>query len=174
MSTIDQPNNSKRKEQILWIARLSIVCALYVAITLACFPFSYGLIQFRFSEVLIMLVFFNPKYSVSLILGCFISNLFSFNLIDCIVGTSATALSCLAIALSKNFFISTFFPVIFNGIFVGLELHFLLEYELISSCLFVALGEFVCVTILGTIIWLIIKKRPRFYELIHASKNIKS
>ena len=58
------------------LVRLSIVAALYVLLTIIN-PFSYNAIQFRISEFLVLLCFFRKDYSIALILGCFIANLFS-------------------------------------------------------------------------------------------------
>lgn len=38
-----------KKEKNLWMARIAIVAALYVVLTLISYPFSYGMIQFRIS-----------------------------------------------------------------------------------------------------------------------------
>ena len=50
-----------RKIDIRFIASSAIIAALYVALTWVLAPISYGAIQFRISEVLLLLVFFNPK-----------------------------------------------------------------------------------------------------------------
>ena len=57
------------------IARLSLVAAMYIVLTVIN-PLSFGAIQFRISEILMFLIFFRKDYSISLIVGCFISNLF--------------------------------------------------------------------------------------------------
>ena len=46
-----------KNKQTVWIARIAIMAALYVVLTLISYPFSYGLIQFRISEVLMLLCF---------------------------------------------------------------------------------------------------------------------
>ena len=59
------------------LVRLALVAALYAALTLALPGLSFGAIQFRFSEILVLLCFYRKDYSISLILGCFIANCFS-------------------------------------------------------------------------------------------------
>ena len=64
--------NNKIKD----IVRLAIVAAMYVLFTVVN-PFSYNAIQFRISEILMLLCFFRKDYTIALIIGCFISNFFS-------------------------------------------------------------------------------------------------
>ena len=85
-------NNIKLK----MVVKLSVVAAIYVALTLSLYPLSYGAIQFRLSEALMMLIAYNPIYSISLIIGCLISNLASpMGTIDIVFGTLATVVSCI-------------------------------------------------------------------------------
>lgn len=155
-----------KNEKILWMARISIVAALYVVLTLISHPFSYDLIQFRISEALMILVCFDKRYTWSMVIGCLISNIFSFNIIDCLFGTCATLLACLCMQLVKNKFISSFFPAIFNGIIVGLELHYFFEYPLVYSMASVAFGEIVVVVILGNLLAMAISKNSSLKEII--------
>lgn len=83
------------KEQI----RIALVAAIYVAVTLLIAPISYGMVQFRLSEILNHLLVYNKKMIFALGLGVFIANFWSpFFLYDIIVGTGAT-LMCSAISL---------------------------------------------------------------------------
>lgn len=50
----------KMNSKIKQIARLSIVCAMYVVLTIVN-PFSYDTVQFRISEILMFLVFFQER-----------------------------------------------------------------------------------------------------------------
>ena len=77
------------------IAYNSIVAAIYVVLTVVCFYASYGLLNFRISEILNILVFFNPAYIIGLTVGCLISNAFGLLLSmagpwDLLIGTGAT------------------------------------------------------------------------------------
>ena len=91
-----------RKIDIRFIATSAIVAALYVALTWLLAPISYGSIQFRISEILILLVFFNPKYALPIVLGTFISNTTSsLGWYDMVFGTAATLLFG-GVAANKN------------------------------------------------------------------------
>lgn len=154
------------------VSRLSIVAALYVVLTLVFGFMSYGDIQFRIAEILVLLCFFRKDYGISLIIGCAISNLFSpLGMIDVIFGTTATILSVLFVMISKNIFLSTIYPVLFNGVIVGAELYFILELPFIYSAITVMIGE-ACVLIVGAIIFNRLKRNENFLELIEANQNI--
>lgn len=158
--------NSKVKQ----IARLSIVCAMYVVLTIVN-PFSYDVVQFRISEILMFLVCFRKEYAISLILGCLISNLFSpILLYDITFGTLATALACLFMILCKNMYVSTIFPILTNGLIVSLELTLAFETSYLVNVFWVSLGETVVMAI-GLIIFIALKKKQFFLELIGATEE---
>lgn len=160
--------NSKIKD----IVRLSIISALYVVLTVMN-PFSYNMIQFRISEILMLLCFFRKDYSYALIVGCFISNLFSeIMLYDIIFGTFATVISCIVINNTKNIYIAGIAPVVFNGLIVGAELSIAFQTPYFLNVFWVSLGELV-VMIIGVLAFLKLKNNTNFMELIKANRNIK-
>lgn len=148
------------------LVKISAVAAIYFLLTVLISPLSYGEIQFRFSEVLILLVFYKKDYAISMILGCFLANFFSpFWYIDIFVGTFATCLSVLCIRYSKNLFIATLFPTIFCFL-VGIELSIIYEIPLIITTLQVMAGEFVVVTIIGYPLFKLLQKNEGFKKYI--------
>ncbi|MBE6130175.1 MAG: QueT transporter family protein [Erysipelotrichaceae bacterium] len=162
-----------KKDKIMWMARIAIVAALYVVLTLISYPFSYGMIQFRISEALMLLCCYDKRYTWSMVVGCIVSNLFSFDLIDCIFGTLATLLACIAMVLIKKKIISSFAPAISNGIIIGLELYFVIDAPLLLSMIGVAVGELVVVVLLGNIIFYYIEKDKKLMEVIGIKKLLK-
>ena len=156
-------NNKKLK----LIVKLAVVAAIYVALTLALYPLSYGSIQFRVSESLMMLVSYNPLYSISLSIGCLIANLASpMGVIDVVYGTLATVISCLAMIKIKNKYISSLIPTIVNAIVIGLELRYYYELPLALSMAQVALGEFVVVTLIGVPLFKSIEQNEHVAQLL--------
>lgn len=155
------------KNKTKFITKTAIVAALYVALTWAFSWMSYGAIQFRVAEILVLLVFIDKKYFLGLVLGCAISNAFSpLGMVDVIVGTFATIVALLFIIFirkimgdnKKSLIISSLGPVISNAVFVGIELTILFkELPFILNAAYVAFGELVVVTIAGVIIFLRIK-----------------
>ncbi|MDY4078272.1 MAG: QueT transporter family protein [Clostridium sp.] len=150
------------------ITRTAIIAAIYAATTFAIAPFAYGNIQFRISEVLVLLALFDPLYISGLTLGCLIANILGPNgLMDVIFGTFATFLSVCAIyfigKIIKNYkvklVLSSIFPTIFNGLIIGWMLNKLYGLPLLLSIGEVALGEFIVVTIIGVPLFLFAGKR---------------
>lgn len=152
--------------------RLSVVASLYVVLTLVFSFLSYGDIQFRIAEMLILLCFFRKDYGISIIIGCLISNLFSpMGIADVVFGTFATILSVVCVMNSKRIYLTPIYPTLFNGVIVGAELYLLLDFPLILSIVSVAIGEAV-VLIIGCIIFKRLQKNEKFLELIEANQNI--
>ena len=155
----------KKKINIDVIAKGAVITALYVVLTFITYPVSYGElgIEFRIAEILVLLCFFNSSYIVPLTVGCFIANFFgTMGIIDAIFGSFATFISCYCISKTKNIFISAIFPMIFNGVIIGLELYLILDLPFIISLLGVAIGELVVVMGIGCPIFLMLKKRKFF------------
>ena len=77
----------------------ALIAAIYVVLTVAIAPFSYGVIQFRISESLSQLVVFSKKYWFPITLGVAIANIFSpLGIVDVFFGTLGTGLA-LAISI---------------------------------------------------------------------------
>lgn len=151
------------------LTRLALVAAVYAVLTLAIAPLSFGAIQFRFSEILVLLCFYRKDYAPALILGCLIANLFSpFGLYDIIFGTLATAVAVIPMYYVRNVFLAALLPIVSNGLIVGFEL-FLCGEPLWFSMGTVALGELVVVGILGTVIFKIVLERNHVFMRIIGS-----
>ena len=145
----------------------ALIAAIYAALTLMLAPISFGNIQIRISEAMVLLpVLFAPSVA-GVTLGCFLANLLGammgLNLLgylDCIIGTAATFL---AAVLTQKYadvrfrdipWLSVLMPVIFNGVLIGFELAYALMPEqwmtgFIIFGLEVALGELVAVGLFG-------------------------
>ena len=147
------------KNKVQFITHTALIAAAYAALTYFFAFMSYGQVQFRISEILVLFAFIEPKYGLGLVLGCILANLTSpLGVIDIIVGSFATLIAVLFIIQVKKVFgynkkslaLASFGPVISNAIFVGLELTYLFQTPFILNALYVAIGEFVVVTVVGT------------------------
>lgn len=149
-----------------------LTAAVYAALTLSLPMLSYGQIQCRFSEVLNLLVFINPIFAPGIVLGCFIANLFSDLPFDWLFGTLATLGSVLFIAkFSKNLFIASLWPVLFNAVIIGAELciAFGIPFNLFGAGVVFAevmIGEFVAVVVIGYPLFTYLMKNRRFIEIL--------
>lgn len=163
------------KNKVLFIAVNAIVAALYAAFTVMIAPVAYGEIQFRFSEILIFLAFYDKRFFPGLILGCLIANLFSpMVLYDIFFGTAATALAVFGIYYGKylfkrkniGLFLVPLTGAVSNGLLVGLALMLAYELPYWLTAFQVAAGEF-AVLIIGAVIFLGIEKIPAVGRFLH-------
>ncbi len=144
--------------------RICVTAALYVALTLAIAPLSYGAVQFRLSEVLTLLCFYRKDYCYALILGCFISNLFSPYPLDIIFGVASTVFSVAGMRYVKNIWAASFFPAL-SMVFVAWELAYV-GMPFWYSFLTAAFGEIVVVTIIGVPLFKTMEKNRFFRETV--------
>lgn len=155
------------------IARNGIIAAMYVVFTLLTYPVSFGLYQLRAAEMLVLLCFFRKDYAFGLTIGCAIVNLFSaeIGIIDVLFGTCATLIACLLVGFCKHLWFACLIPIVVNGFMIGAELtYFAGLNNFWVSVGFVALGELGAM-ILGYVLFMFFKKRPKFFELIEANQN---
>jgi len=147
-----------RKIKTETIALTGITAAVYMAATLAVAPVAYGSVQFRVSEVMVLLAWVNPVFAPGLILGCALANLFSpLGVIDLLFGTFHTFCSVMMIRRTKNMAVASLWPTIFSFI-IGLELYIAFDAPFVVSTLWVMLGEFICITCIGCIVFAILRK----------------
>lgn len=98
------------------LAQVAFVAALYVVLTITppLNAISYGAYQFRVSEMLNFMAFYNRKYIIGLTLGCMIANFYSFGLIDVVVGGLSTLVF---VSLGVMLFDRYKDQYLFNGLF---------------------------------------------------------
>jgi len=147
------------KNKIQFITRTSLIAAAYAALTYAFAWMSYEQLQFRISEILVLFAFIEPRYGLGLILGCVLANAPSpLGIIDVVAGSFATFAAIMYIIAvrktmgysKKSLFIASLGPVISNALIVGVELTYLFNTPFLMNAIYVAIGEFVVVTIAGT------------------------
>ena len=152
------------------IAENSIIAALYVVLTLLVPVLSFGPIQCRFSEALVLLCFWRPDITIGLTIGCLISNGIGAALgvnfaIDMLYGTLATLVSCLLISFfSKRLFVAWIWPVLFNAFIVGTELYCLevmADLALWQNWLYVGIGEAIALAA-GYALWVVLAHMKTF------------
>ncbi|MGM9886900.1 MAG: QueT transporter family protein [Lactococcus sp.] len=150
------------------IAKIGLVAAIYVVLTVM--PplnnLAYGPLQFRLSEILNFLPFYNKKYIWGVTLGCFVSNLFSSNIavVDMVVGTGQT-LICLLIGVwlfdrykkqyfgpfNRAFVYFAVFDAIFGMAIIAAELLLVYKTPFFFMWGTIAAGEFL-VLLIGALI----------------------
>src|SRR5690554_4427863 len=148
------------------IVKVAVVAALYVVLTISIAPIAYRDIQFRISEILVLLCFYRRDYIYSLIIGCFIANFFSPIPMDIFFGTLHTAISVFLISRIKNLLIASLLMPI-----IAFELYLFLELPFWISLLTTMISEFIVLSIIGYSIFKILEKNSGFMELIGAEER---
>ena len=150
------------------LARSGIIAGIYVALTLALYPISFGAIQLRVSESLTLLPILFPESILGLTVGCLISNFFGNGLLDVIFGTLASFLSAILTYLfTKNLkkdlakiLVGGIFPIIINAIIIPFTILSITEqpamYFITSFQIFAS--QFLSVYIVGTPLYYILNK----------------
>ena len=116
-------------------AKTAMIAAVYTAVSLALAPISFSNIQVRIAESLTLLPLIYKPGIWGVTLGCFLTNLFGVitganptGIMDTVIVTSATLFAAICTYYFRNHryhgipFISILMPVLFNMVFVGIEL----------------------------------------------------
>lgn len=159
----------KRNTKTIVVA--AVIAALYTALCYAqnlIFPDSATfVIQFRAAEALMILSFFTPAAIPGMSLGCLLFNLSYAGALplDFLVGTTATALACWGMYLTRNVTVKSYplagmlLPGLTNGLLVGWELTYYIGNSFWFNMVCVAVGELAVMFTLGTVLYYAMGKR---------------
>lgn len=156
------------------MAEIALIAAIYVALTLTppLNAMSFGAIQFRLSEMLNFLAFYNRKYIIAVTIGCMISNLIGFGVIDLFVGGFSTLIFVTAgVILFEKYKKDYLFGGLFNKAFfyfsfffaatmftIALELKVLYDLPFFLTWLTTATGELVSLLVGSLVIERVAKR----------------
>lgn len=148
------------------IAINAMIASIYAVLTLAISPIAYSEIQFRLSEIMVFLAFYNKKYIPGLTIGCIIANLFSpMGLLDVIFGTTSTIIVCIFMYIIKNRYLAATVGALTTGIIIGGELWYAYQIPYLINTLYVAIGELI-VLIIGALVFKILENNKRFMNIL--------
>ena len=149
-----------------FLAYGAAIAAIYVALTMAFQPISFGPVQFRISEALCILPFFTPAAIPGLFVGCFLSNLFCGAAgLDIVFGSLATLIGAVGSYYlgKKNKWLVCVPPILANTIIVPWVLRYaygstdLIPYAMVT----VGIGEILAIGVLGNILLLALERSHR-------------
>jgi hypothetical protein len=160
------------------ITRQGMVAAIYVVLTLLSetFGLGYGSLQFRLSETLAILPFFNPEYTIGVTLGCFLANIAStVGIIDMVVGTLATFVVALIMTKIKNFYIACLVPVVVGMVPIALEIYLLMPnpvgfWGILGE---LVLSEALVIYAVGVPVFYVLCKNKVFTKALEFKKDIR-
>lgn len=151
-----------------YLVKSAVVAALYAVLTLLLPMASYGPIQLRFSEIMVLLVFYNKRFIPGLVLGCAIANMFSpMVAFDVTLGTLSSLIAFELIIRTKALFVASLWPVLMV-IVPAFGTYFILDNSValwIMVAQFMA-SEFVMVSIIGLMIFKVLEKNEVFMKYI--------
>lgn len=154
----------KTKINSKFFVQAAMIAAIYAALTVALAPISFGPMQVRVSEALIVLAYFTPAAVPGLTVGCLISNCLgialgtSLGLMDILVGTSATLLSALFASQIKNKWLVPLPAVIINAFMVAWTLNVMLGVPYWINVIWVGMGQMIACYALGMPLLFILEK----------------
>lgn len=151
----------------------TMIAAIYVVLVYVFQFASFGLIQFRIAEVLMILVLFDKKSVIGLTIGCFFANLLGGAiLLDVIFGTLATTIAAILMIITKKWiWISFLMPAIINGLIVGLLLTYAYDLGMLYITIpSVFIGEFLVLFVIGLPLYRALKDNSHFIELFNQKK----
>ncbi|MBR3227802.1 MAG: QueT transporter family protein [Erysipelotrichaceae bacterium] len=152
------------------IALYALVIGAYTALSLVLGTFSFGAIQVRVAEVLVLLCLIKLEYTIPLTAACLVTNIIGILMginfpLDFIFGTLATLLSCLLAYRFRNVLwykkpvLSLLMPCIVNAVIIGWEIMFYTASSaeqlsvFVASALSVFVGEFISCVVLGVVLY---------------------
>ena len=144
----------------------AMIAGVYAVLTLAISPIAYSEIQFRLSEIIVFLAFYNRRYIPGLTIGCIIANLFSpMGMLDLVFGTLSTIIVCITMYLIKNRYLAAGAGAIITGMIIGAELWYAFNIPYVINAIYVAVGELI-VLIIGALVFKSLEKNDRLMNLL--------
>src|SRR5690554_1624042 len=142
-----------------YLTHAAIIAAVYVVITMAFAPISYGQVQVRISEALTVLPYFTPAAVPGLFVGCLVANIYGgAGLIDIVFGSLATLLAAfLSYKMPKKSLVPLP-PVIINAVVIGFVLHFAINIPLLITMAWVGLGQLIACYGIGYPLMILLEK----------------
>lgn len=156
--TAEGPGDGSRRpdSRVKQMVQGAAIAAVYVVLTMAFRPISFGPVQFRISEALCVLPYFTPAAVPGVFLGCLISNLLGgAAALDVAFGSLATLMGALGSRLlRKNRYLVSLPPIAANTLIIP----WVLKYAYGSGDMVwfmmvtVGAGEILAVGVLGQIL----------------------
>lgn len=148
------------------LTKISLVAALYVAVTVLLSVISFGAVQLRLSEMFNYLVLYHKRYVVAVTLGVVLANFLSPTwILDVPIGGIATFFVLLLCrSVTKNITTFTWKMVVTACIFafsmftVAGQLTILYDLPFWATWLTVGIGELLSMTVGGVTIYILSKK----------------
>ena len=156
-----------KENKVLFMAQAAMIAAIYVVLCIAFAPISYGAIQARIAEALVILPYFTPAAIPGLFIGCFIANLIGGSImLDVAFGSLATLIGAIGTYLlrKKSRFLAPVPPILANTLIIPFVLHYGYGEPLPIPFLMgtVGVGEIAVCGVMGIILLTILERYRKF------------
>lgn len=142
------------------ITRAALVAGLYAVLTIVLAPISYGAVQVRVADALVVLPYIFPETAVGLFVGCIIANTIGGNgVLDIFFGSLSTLVAGVLTAFMPNKWLAPLPPVIIVALIVGWYLSILLNVPMLACMAYIAIGELIACYGLGMIILIVFERK---------------
>lgn len=167
------------------ISKQAMIAAIYTVLSLCLSAISYGPVQIRISEALVLLPLFSFHNIWGVTIGCFLTNLVGFftganilGSLDIVFGTFATFAAAVCTYLLRNIkikglpILSVLPPIVFNAAIIGWELCVFINNGSFSTVIFwaqaasVGAGQLLSCGIIGLAMVRVIEKNSNLKQLI--------
>jgi uncharacterized membrane protein len=157
--------NNKNGDRLNYWTRAAMIGAIYALLTVLFAPISYGMIQVRISEMLMVLPYFTSAAIPGLFVGCFIANIYGGQgILDIVFGSLATLLSAYMVSKISNKYLVPLPPVIINALIVGWVLHIVLALPFYLTAFWVGLGQLIACYGLGFPLLLLLERQRHLFN----------
>ena len=140
-----------------------MIATIYVVLNIIFAPISYGPIQVRIAEALVVLPFIDPSAIIGLFLGCILANVIGpLGMVDIMGGSLCTLVAAYLTYKVKNPKLAPLPPVLINAFGVSIYLHLIFDSPYWITVLYIGIGEVIACYILGyPLLVLLIKNKKR-------------
>ena len=158
----------ENNKTVYFMAYGAAIAAIYVVLTMAFAPISFGPIQFRIAEALCILPFFTPAAVPGLFIGCLLSNLLCGAApLDVIFGSLATLIGAMgSYAFRRNRWLVCLPPIAANMAVIPWVLRYAYGSEAMIpyATVTVGIGEILAIGVLGSVLLTALEryKKPIF------------
>lgn len=151
-----------KENKVVFITQAAMIAAIYVVLCIIFKPISYGEIQVRIAEALVILPFFTPAAIPGLFIGCMIANIAGGSiLLDVAFGSIATLIGAIgSYHLRFHRFLVLLPPIAANTLIVPYVLRYGygVPLPIPLMMLSVGIGEVIAVGVLGNILLSVLQR----------------
>ncbi|KHO62344.1 putative membrane protein [Thermoanaerobacter sp. YS13] len=149
-----------------YIVKAGVIAAIYFVVTILLGSVSYGPIQFRISESLVVLPMVEPAAIWGVFIGCLLANIGSpFGLFDILGGSLVTLLAAYLTSKTNIFYKSILPPIILNAIIVSIWVSYFTKMPYYLVALYIALSEAIVTGVFGYVVITVYKRLKDKYSL---------